>query len=104
MACPRCGSDCTCACSGDPIPSQEWRRQVSLQVRAHRVRKRQRLDPNAPQLDFDDQAPLQLGETPSATARSSSWRWDEGVVATTAPAPLVTTENLQAAEPVIESP
>ena len=104
MACPRCGSDCTCACSGDPIPSQDWRRQVSLQVRAHRVRKRQRLDPNAPQLDFDNQAPLQLGETSAATTRSSSWRWDEGVTATAAPAPPVTTKDVQTTASVVDPP
>jgi len=52
MACPRCGSDCSCACSGDPLPAHDWRRQVSLQVRAHNARKRRRLDPDAPLLDF----------------------------------------------------
>ena len=75
MACPRCGSDCSCACSGDPIPSQDWRRQVSLQVRAHKVRKHHRLDPNAPQLEFDDHTPLQLGETSASAMRSSSKRF-----------------------------
>ena len=100
MACPRCGSDCSCACSGDPIPSQDWRRQVSLQVRAHKVRKHHRLDPNAPQLEFDDNTPLQLGESSPSAVRSSSWRWDEGVVATAvAPAPPVSHETVQAHQP-----
>jgi len=103
MACPRCGSDCTCACSGDPIPSQDWRRQVSLQVRAHKVRKHRRLDPDAPLLDFDEQAPLQLGETTTATTRKSSWRWDEGMLATgVAPTPSNTTESFQPTEPGVE--
>ena len=104
MACPRCGSDCTCACSGAPIPSQDWRRQVSLQVRAHKVRKHRRLDPDAPQFDFDDRAPLQLGETSTATVRNSSWRWDEGVVATTAPAPPVAAESIQTPKPEVHAP
>jgi uncharacterized RDD family membrane protein YckC len=102
MACPRCGSDCSCACSGDPIPSQDWRRQVSLQVRAHRVRKRHRLDPNSPQLDFDDQAPLHIEEGSATTARKSSWRWDEGVLST-AVAP-VATESCSTAERDVEVP
>lgn len=105
MACPRCGSDCTCACSGDPFPSQDWRRQVSLQVRAHKVRKRQRLDPNAPQLDFDNNSPLQLGETSSTTGQNSSWRWEEGVIATAAPpASPVGEKQLQSTKPDSDLP
>lgn len=105
MACPRCGSDCTCACSGDPIPSQDWRRQVSLQVRAHKVRKHHRLDPDAPLLDFDEEAPLQLGEPATATTRKSSWRWDERVLATAAaPDPIPAAETLPTAEPAAEVP
>jgi uncharacterized RDD family membrane protein YckC len=103
MACPRCGSDCSCACSGDPIPSQDWRRQVSLQVRAHKVRKHHRLDPNAPQLEFDDHTPLQLGETSASAMRSSSWRWDEGVVASAAaPGPPIAVSTVQPSEPEME--
>lgn len=105
MACPRCGNDCTCACSGDPVPSQDWRRQVSLQVRAHKVRKRQRLDPDAPQLDFDDNTPLQLGEGAKTSMRSSSLRWDEGVIATAAaPAPPGTSANLHTDEQNVDLP
>lgn len=101
MACPRCGSDCSCACSGDPIPAQDWRRQVSLQVRAHK-RKRHRLDPDCPQLDFDEQAPLHIEETPTTALRKSSWRWDEGVLATAVtPALPETADNSQASEPAV---
>ena len=99
MACPRCGSDCSCACAGDPIPSQDWRRQVSLQVRAHKVRKRQRLDPNSPQLEFNDQVPLQLGDASTAGVRNPSWHWEEGVLATAvAPAAPVSTQTVQSSE------
>src|SRR4029077_20669233 len=103
MACPRCGSDCSCACSGDPIPAQDWRRQVSLQVRAHK-RKRRRLDPDSPELNFDEQAPLHIEETPTAAVRKSSWRWDEGVLATAvAPAPQAA-ENSQTSDPTVDVP
>jgi len=77
MACPRCGTDCNCACSGDPLPSQDWRRQVSLQVRAHKVRKRRRLDPDAPLLEFEEQDSPAIGETSPVASRVSKWRWDE---------------------------
>lgn len=77
MACPRCGTDCNCACSGDPLPSQDWRRQVSLQVRAHKVRKRRRLDPDAPLLEFEEQDSPVIEEAPPAASRTPRWNWDE---------------------------
>ena len=77
MACPRCGTDCNCACSGDPLPSQDWRREVSMQVRAHKVRKRRRLDPDAPQLEFEEQNSIAIEETPSSASRISRWRRNE---------------------------
>ena len=76
MACPRCGTDCSCACSGDPLPSQDWRLQVSLQVRAHKVRKRRRLDPDAPLLEFEEQDSLAIEETSSVASRISMRRLD----------------------------
>jgi len=72
MPCPRCGSDCTCACSGDPLPAPDWRRQVSLQVRAHNARKRRRLDPDAPLLDFDAE-PAESGREIESKPRTSWW-------------------------------
>src|SRR5947208_3145193 len=50
MACPRCGTDCNCACSGDPLPSQDWRRQVSLQVPRAHTRHYELAEPVADQL------------------------------------------------------
>jgi uncharacterized RDD family membrane protein YckC len=73
MACSRCGSDCTCACSGDPLPAHDWRRQVSLQVRAHNARKRRRLDPDAPLLDFDPEPAATEQEAEPARLRTSWW-------------------------------
>src|SRR5581483_3611019 len=73
MACPRCGSDCTCACSGDPLPLQDWRRQISAQVRAHNARKRRRLDPDAPLLDFDAEPAEPEREIDAAKPRMSWW-------------------------------
>src|SRR5438270_12808529 len=103
MACPRCGSDCSCACSGDPIPLPDWRRQVALQVRAHRVRKRHRLDPNSPQLEFDDQVPLHIEEGSTATTSKSSWRWEEGILSTAlAPGRAVATDSVQLRESEVE--
>ena len=88
MACPRCGTDCNCACSGDPLPSQDWRRQVSLQVRAHKVRKRRRLDPDAPLLEFEEQDLLAIEQTSSVAPRVSTWDWDERLLeATNDPSP-----------------
>src|SRR4051812_12388011 len=82
MACSRCGTDCNCACSGDPLSSQDWRRQVSLQVRAHRVRKRRRLDPDAPLLEFDEPEPLAVEEEVQIRPRrSSNWQRDQDVLA-----------------------
>src|SRR6185312_10581775 len=76
MACPRCGSDCTCACSGDPLPVQDWRRQISLQVRAHNARKRRRLDADAPLLDFDAEPVAPGSDTEPAKPRTSWWNHD----------------------------
>jgi uncharacterized RDD family membrane protein YckC len=73
MACPRCGSDCTCACAGDPLPAQDWRRQISLQVRAHNARKRRRLDPDAPLLDFDAEPAAPEPEVETTRPRGSWW-------------------------------
>ena len=81
MACSRCGSDCSCACSGDPLPSLDWRRQVSLQVRAHQARKRRRLDPDAPLLDFDEPIKAAIEEdAASEQYAGAKWRWDEDIV------------------------
>ena len=82
MACPRCGSDCTCACSGDPLPAQDWRRQVSLQVRAHHARKRRRLDPDAPLLDFDSEPLVPEEKVEAPKQRTSWWNQDAEVAAT----------------------
>ena len=80
MACPRCGDDCSCACSGDPLlPSQDWRRQISLQVRAHKVRKHRRLDPDAPLLDFAEEE-ASSAETPAAQTKSKRPWWDDAPV------------------------
>ena len=87
MACPRCGSDCTCACSGDPFPTQDWRRQVSLQVRAHNARKRRRLDPGAPLLDFDAEPAPSEREAEPAKLRSS-W-WNQNAESAAASTPIV---------------
>ena len=77
MSCSRCGSNCNCFCSGDPLPAHEWRRQVALQVREHKVRKRRRLDPEAPLLAFDEQDPVIIEETSTAALRTSAREWDE---------------------------
>ncbi len=98
MACPRCGSDCTCACSGDPLPLQDWRRQVSLQVRAHNARKRRRLDPDAPLLDFDAEPAAPEGEIEPPKARSS-W-WNQDVESAAAASPIAE----PVPEPVISAP
>lgn len=85
MACPRCGSNCTCACSGDPLPSTDWRYEVAMQVRAHKARSRRKFDPNSPQLGFADPEPL---ETSTVALRTARRRWDEnasGMVVETAP-------------------
>ena len=83
MACPRCGSDCTCACAGDPLPAQDWRRQISLQVRAHNARKRRRLDPEAPLLDFDAE-PVEVEREPEPSRSRRSW-WNENTESAAAP-------------------
>ena len=98
MACPRCGSDCTCACSGDPFPLQDWRRQVSAQVRAHNARKRRRLDPEAPLLDFDA-APVEPESKIEAPKPRTSW-WNQDTESTLAPNSA--TEAVP--EPVISTP
>jgi len=85
MACPRCGSDCTCACSGDPLPAQDWRRQVSLQVRAHNARKRRRLDPDAPLLDFDAEPAEPEREVETAKPRTSWWNQEAESAASPSP-------------------
>lgn len=97
MACLRCGSDCTCACSGDPLPAQDWRRQVSLQVRAHNARKRRRLDPDAPLLDFDAEPAEPEREIEPAKTRTSWWNQEPESAA--APSPIA--EPLP--EPVIST-
>ena len=85
MACPRCGSDCTCACSGDPLPLQDWRRQISLQVRAHNARKRRRLDPDAPLLDFDAEPVEPEREIEPAKTRTSWWNQEPETAAVSSP-------------------
>ncbi len=95
MACSRCGSDCTCACSGDPLPAQDWRRQISLQVRAHKARKRRRLDPDAPLLDFDPE-PLESEQKNEPTTSRTSW-WNQEVKKAVAPSPI----EEQISEPVV---
>lgn len=81
MACSRCGSDCSCACSGDPLPTLDWRRQVSLQVRAHKARKRRRLDPDSPLFDFDEPIKPEISEeSASEQYAGAKWRWDEDIV------------------------
>jgi uncharacterized RDD family membrane protein YckC len=80
MACPRCGNDCSCACSGDPLlPSQDWRRQISLEVRAHKVRKHRRLDPDAPLLDFAEEETTVAERTPTAAKPKRPW-WDDAPI------------------------
>jgi uncharacterized RDD family membrane protein YckC len=74
MACPRCGTDCNCACSGDPLPN-DWRREVSMQVRAHRARRRN-INPDALQLDFQDP---EVNETSVPAMRARNSRWDQEV-------------------------
>jgi len=89
MACSRCGSNCTCACSGDPLPSTDWRYEVAMQVRAHKARSRRRSDPNSPQLGFADPEPL---ETSTVALRTARRRWDESASSTmveTAPQPMI---------------
>jgi uncharacterized RDD family membrane protein YckC len=86
MACPRCGNDCSCACSGDPlIPSQDWRRQISLQVRAHKVRKHRRLDPDSPLLDFAE-ADKAVEEPSAAMPKQRRPWWDDAPAFQTAEA------------------
>jgi len=49
--------------------------------------------------------PLQLGESTTPAVRNSSWRWDEGVIATaTSPAPPIAANNPQNAEPAADVP
>jgi len=103
MACPRCGSNCNCACSGDPLPSQDWRRQISMQVRAHKVRKRRRLDPDSPLLDFDDQDALTIEGNSTAVVRNSNLRWDRSILLTTVATEPRAIEPSQIAEPVVNS-
>ncbi|HVH85702.1 MAG TPA: RDD family protein [Terriglobales bacterium] len=88
MACPRCGSDCSCACSGDPLPAHDWRRQISLQVRAHKARKRRRLDPDAPLLDFQQEEVSDEPQLPPVKQRKS-W-WDDAADPSTQNSPLPT--------------
>lgn len=73
MACPRCGSNCTCACAGDPFPTSDWRHEVAMQVRAHKARKRRRDEPDSPQLEFADQE-SSLPENSTIALRTSRWR------------------------------
>lgn len=63
MACPRCGND-NCACTGNTVP-QDWREQISMQLRAHQIRKRRKMVADAPLLDFDGQAAIAIQEGPS---------------------------------------
>jgi uncharacterized RDD family membrane protein YckC len=59
----------------------DWRRQVSLQVRAHKARKRRRLDPDSPLLEFEEQDLMAMHEDPPPPQpASSAWRWDEDIV------------------------
>lgn len=48
-----------------------------MQVRAHKVRKRRRLDPDSPLLDFNE--PPTAEENSTAALRASNGRWDEGI-------------------------
>ncbi len=81
MACPRCGNDCTCACSGDPLPQVDWRREISKQVSAHRARRKRKIDPNAPLLDFDEETSGAGDEysQPAPRVLASAW-WTQTVV------------------------
>lgn len=107
MSCSRCGSDCDCSCSGNLIPVQDWRRQVALQVRAHKVRKRRRMDPDSPLLDFEEQEPLII-ESPVMASRRAARQWSEDVVVPT-PDCLARPEDVQHAavrheiQPALES-
>lgn len=82
MACSRCGSDCNCACSGDPVPS-DWRREVSMQVRAHRARRRRNVNPDAPELNFEDPELFEANETSVPAMRALNSRWDHSASAAT---------------------
>lgn len=77
MACSRCGSECKCACSGDPLPAQDWRRQVSLKVRAHKARKHRRLDPDSPFLEFEEQDLAAIRQHSSPIPEDLNWQWQE---------------------------
>jgi uncharacterized RDD family membrane protein YckC len=72
MACPRCGDRCTCACSGDPLPTSDWRREVALQVRAHKARKRRGQEADSPQLEFTDE--VAAPENSTIALRAARWR------------------------------
>src|SRR5215469_18015236 len=99
MACSRCGSDCSCACSGDPVPAVDWRRQVSLQVRAHKARKHRRLDPDAPLLDFDEPStPVIREEAAPRQEVGAKWRWDEDIVLAHPRSSLELQEDMDATE------
>jgi len=52
-----------------------------MQIRAHKARKRRRLDPDSPLLDFDEPSTpvIQEGST-SAPEVGAKWRWDEDIV------------------------
>ena len=103
MACPRCGSNCTCACSGDPFPSTDWRYEVAMQVRAHKARSHRKSDPNSPQLGFADPEPL---ETSTVALRTARRRWDErassAVVENAPPEPAISNLSGPASSIVIE--
>src|SRR5258708_7475650 len=80
-ACPRCGDDCTCSCSGDPLPQVDWRSEISKQVSAHRARRKRKIDPNAPLLDFDEETRLKSDQSfqPARRVPASAW-WTQTIV------------------------
>jgi uncharacterized RDD family membrane protein YckC len=55
-------------------------------VRAHKVRKHKRLDPNSPLLDFAEPDSAALGDDPSAARHNRSW-WGNDAVASAPSAP-----------------
>jgi uncharacterized RDD family membrane protein YckC len=69
MACLRCGTDNSCACSG-----LDWRQEVANQVRAHRIRKRRRVDSDSPQFEFTDSESVEIPENSTMALRASRWR------------------------------
>ena len=88
MPCPRCGDRCTCACSGNPFPTSDWRHEVALQVRAHKARKRRGQDVDSAQLEFRDDVPVP--ETSTIALRAARWRGAEESSAIAVEAPPTT--------------